>query len=321
VTENPEIVWNDNARNNVTAAIHSMKRELYYAQKADLSTDWRLPSETFQVDYGVPGELTVGGIYLRLYVTNPSWNLRKPREFFRDLLEFAFSPGGRKTDESLELVGTAIGHLLRGQPHLCDALPPMGHLKGVLAAVESDRGPIKRAASIVLLHIASNHACVEALCALQSIQPIVNGMKKRSSGSSDVNVLPLTCEAINHLYAARHSELVFQGIQSQLVPLLLSLLKNGNTADMGPSPSATKAHIVKALQSMSDDERFGAEIQAMLSKSDIWAQYRDQKHDLFLSDKPVAGYLTSSGSSVSGYLTQGSLSKNSIPTSPPPLIE
>lgn len=47
-----------------------------------------------------------------------------------------------------------------------------------------------------------------------------------------------------------------------------------------------------------------------------------QKHDLFLSDKPIAGYLGSSSSSVAGYLTQGSMAKSSsIPNSPPPLIE
>jgi len=272
VTENPEIVWNEVAKSNVINTIHQMKQDLFQVQRSDLSADWKLPSESFQVDYGIAGELVIGGIYLRLYVSNPSWNLRKPREFLRDLLEYAFSPNGytssRKSDESLELVGSALGHLLGAQPHLCDSLPPTGHMKGILQAMESDRNAIKRAGCIVLRVIANNHICIESLCQLDSIQHIVNGMKKRGE------TLPLTCEALNHLFAAKHSELVYQALQSQLIPLLLVLLKS--PADLGPNPSGTKAHIVKALQNMSQDEKHGEEVNGILSKSDIWAQYRDQ---------------------------------------------
>ena len=35
----------------------------------------------------VQGELTVGGVFLRLFVANPGWVLRKPKEFLTDLLE------------------------------------------------------------------------------------------------------------------------------------------------------------------------------------------------------------------------------------------
>ena len=34
------------------------------------------------------------------------------------------------------------------------------------------------------------------------------------------------------------------------------------------------------------------QITAVLEKYPVWKEYKDQKHDLFLSDKPVAGYLT-----------------------------
>jgi DnaJ family protein C protein 13 len=182
-------------------------------------------------------------------------------------------------------------------------------------AMESDTPELKRIAAIVLRHIANNHACLEVLCHIRGIQYIVNGMKKSQ------DMLPVTCEALNHLYSARHSELVSQALQSQLIPLLLNLLKHGGN-DLGPNAAATKANIVHALQSMAQDEKHGPEVDAILSKSDVWLQYRDQKHDLFLSDRPIAGYLTgSSTSTVAGYLTQGSLTKSTIPTSPPPLID
>ena len=34
------------------------------------------------------------------------------------------------------------------------------------------------------------------------------------------------------------------------------------------------------------------QINGILEKFPVWREYKDQKHDLFLSDKPVAGYLT-----------------------------
>ena len=271
-TENPEIVWNANTISNVTTAIQSMKHELFMAQKRDLSVDWRLPSESFQVDYNVADELTIGGIYLRLYVTNPSWNLRKPREFLRDLLEFALSPsasGHKKSADSLDLVGSAIGHLLASQPHMCDALPSMGYLSPILAAMESDRAELKRMSAIILRHISNNHACIEALCHMKSIQCIVNGLNKR------FDMLPVTCEALNHLFGARHSELVAQALECNLIPLLLKILKHGG-GDLGPSPASTVANIVHALQAMAQDEKYGQEVETILAASEIWPQYRDQ---------------------------------------------
>lgn len=34
-----------------------------------------------------PGEVVVGGVYLRLFVANPQWTLRSPRTFLADLLD------------------------------------------------------------------------------------------------------------------------------------------------------------------------------------------------------------------------------------------
>lgn len=51
----------------------------------------------------------------------------------------------------------------------------------------------------------------------------------------------------------------------------------------------------------------------------MWASYRDQKHDLFISDKPaVAGYLTGTAG-VAGYLTMGSGNASTMSSVPPPV--
>lgn len=47
----------------------------------------QLPDD-FTVAYGAgQGELEVGGVFLRIFIAQPGWVLRKPREFLVSLLE------------------------------------------------------------------------------------------------------------------------------------------------------------------------------------------------------------------------------------------
>lgn len=48
------------------------------------------------------------------------------------------------------------------------------------------------------------------------------------------------------------------------------------------NPAAAKAEIVDGLKNVCLDLQYGEKISLMLNKSPIWAQYRDQRHDLFL---------------------------------------
>ena len=83
------------------------------------------------------------------------------------------------------------------------------------------------------------------------------------------------------------------------------------------SPSATKALIVKALKAMTHSLLHGEEVSSVLKANPIWQQYEQQKHDLFLPERPNAGYLTSAPG-VAGYLTSTSMRKT-VPDVPPPM--
>lgn len=100
-----------------------------------------------------------------------------------------------------------------------------------------------------------------------------------------------------------------------------------------------KAQIVAALKAMTSNLTYGDRVAHILNQNPVWAEYRDQKHDLFITDTNVRGYLTGttsayeSGASIlffplyssgapnttAGYLTQGPAKNVEVLTSPPPI--
>lgn len=64
-----------------------------------------------------------------------------------------------------------------------------------------------------------------------------------------------------------------------------------------------------------------SKVETILNNSKIWKDYKDQKHDLFLSSTTISGYLTGSAPAVAGYLTAGSASSNSMNDKLPPPVD
>ena len=73
--------------------------------------------------------------------------------------------------------------------------------------------------------------------------------------------------------------------------------------------------VVTCLKSMQRSLVYGDQVTSILQASSVWSQYESQKHDLFIEDKPVAGYLTSQPGTA-GYLT---MSRSVMPSVPPPI--
>jgi DnaJ family protein C protein 13 len=101
--------------------------------------------------------------------------------------------------------------------------------------------------------------------------------------------------------------LAIQG-EDNLVSSLIKALTNS------VFDTSIKAQIVKILKNLANDLQYGVQVQEMLDESPIWKQYKDQKMDLFLADKPRFAIEASPGQ-TNLYLTQGS----SVPDAPPPV--
>lgn len=75
------ITSSHDVRETITALKNTLANNSFYF------TIQQLP-EDFAVVYGeAEGELSVGGVFLRIFIAQPAWVLRKPREFLIALLE------------------------------------------------------------------------------------------------------------------------------------------------------------------------------------------------------------------------------------------
>lgn len=106
---------------------------------------------------------------------------------------------------------------------------------------------------------------------------------------------------------------------------------------------------MSALKAMTHNLSYGDKVSQLLNSNHIWAEFRDQKHDLFITDTNVRGYLTGKSPNIivlltnlvpyffinwlklifskifkgvaptAGYLTQGPSKNVEVLTSPPPM--
>lgn len=85
IHEHPELIWNDKTKTAVSYAVRDMAESFYSQQKSNAKLNWRDPEVLPEI---MSNELVVSGVYLRLFVQNPGWTLRKPKQFLSDLLDF-----------------------------------------------------------------------------------------------------------------------------------------------------------------------------------------------------------------------------------------
>ncbi|XP_070570129.1 dnaJ homolog subfamily C member 13-like isoform X2 [Ptychodera flava] len=309
--ENPELIWNDESREKVSATVKKMKDDHYRIQKDNPETQWRLPEDFAVVYTDVEGELTVGDVYLRLFIGQPSWVLRKPKEFMIELMQkYSDLISMRAPDgEVLETVTTAVVSLFMAQPMLADQLPPLGHIPKIFQCMSSRNDAIPKSTIQVIFQVADSEVCVRAMAQTECVGQMIMGMKIRR------DMIGLACEALHKMFQKEQDDLVAQALKVDLVPILLRLLDSG--LEMLENPSATKAQIVKSLKAMCTSLKYGEQVSGILDKSEVWSSYKDQKHDLFITETNITGYLTGPG--VAGYLTQGTAS--SMPDAPPPMMD
>lgn len=129
IHEHPELIWNDKTRDNVIYSVLNHSTNFWKQQINDPKCLWKDPDTLKDI---VTDELVVSGVYLKLFISNPCWTLRKPKQFLSDLLDFVSLNINRTTTQkekdALEISTNALVALLHAQPNLADAVPVLGHI-------------------------------------------------------------------------------------------------------------------------------------------------------------------------------------------------
>lgn len=310
--ENPELIWDDNAKTKVSRIITELKEEYYTMQRCNPNVTLKLPDTQNNIDIAT-NEPVVGGVYLRLFIASPAWALRKPKEFLSELMDTSLTLMSKdKIDsDTLELSTQALVCLLQAQPTLADHVPSLGHIPRLCRqmAIQNGQPTVYKAAILILHQLAASETCVSSISQTECINPLKYAMQSRR------DMIAVACETLNRLFSTNEDRLVKQALEAEMVPYLLNLLEG--RLDSIENPGTTKAQIVKALKAMTRSFQLGEKVNAILEKSTVWAEYKDQKHDLFISNAPTLGYLTAGTPVSAGYLTAGPSA--TIPTGPPPV--
>ena len=131
-------------------------------------TPWNAPAEEIQrAQSFVTNELVISGIYVRLFIANPGWVLRKPREFLSDLLENALQSmqSSNPNLESLETITTALVKLLEAQPALADMVPATGYISRILSSISNLDNKFQKP-GVLMINTISRYTFVKHFCGI-----------------------------------------------------------------------------------------------------------------------------------------------------------
>ncbi|KRX18565.1 DnaJ -like protein subfamily C member 13 [Trichinella nelsoni] len=279
-SQNPELVWNSKLRSHAQKVIENLTVEFLDSfADADPAEQWTIPPDVqFDCTKLLPDECVVGGISIRLFVTNPSWPLRNSKQFLIDLFAaFLSDVQNVDTDDSvvehLQLVTKAMTLFLHVHADLCD------------------------------------YICVEKFGETDCMRLFYAALQNYP------DMRHLTSQNLKTLLLMGNEVLLAKAVNCQLHRLLLELL--GSDLPEVDDPLATKAEIVTALNTLAaSNTTFGNEVNAMLNRSAIWNDYRGQNHDLFITQPTEMNFLTDADRSNAS-LTYQENPKN-INEPPPP---
>ncbi|AAZ11909.1 endosomal trafficking protein RME-8, putative [Trypanosoma brucei brucei TREU927] len=290
--ETPELVWTKERRARFVDNCTTYQEEIAALLQRSPSATWSLP-ESIMVEN--IDELQVGGVYLKRYLSQSGWVVRKPKEFLSALLgRFAEECGrsaGERNAEILTLVADSALTLLRTTSSMVDHIVSLGYAQKLFTLMESPEDVVSENALKLVREECGSPVCVESLANFDLIASLLAYQRSHPSQ------LPILMDMLCRLFSRPSSRvnILRLALQNQLVQRLLEWLENGLTPEVcgDQAPAAVRALIIKVLKAIADlkDPIHGQRVEEILSASPVWAKYKEQSHDLFLSGPRVGGYL------------------------------
>jgi len=160
----------------------------------------------------------------------------------------------------------------------------MGHIQGFVNQLSNKRHEIvPKSCLLILRQFAENRLCIDSMIECKYLLTQIFFVIKTYETLTEI-----ACEALSKMFQIDNDELVHQAIKTEFIQHLLKLLDSNQSVHN----SSTKAQIVQILKHMVKNAVYGQQVNALLEKSNVWSEYRDQKHDLLISNSTFSGYLT-----------------------------
>ncbi|CUF24956.1 endosomal trafficking protein, RME-8, putative [Bodo saltans] len=310
--ENPELVWNAERRDRCVELLSKLRSNILEAVAADPAVYWKLPDDAA---HERPEDIQVGGVYLSLFLKQPNWSVRKPKDFLIALLEkFVQCASDQNIEaETLDLVTSCTASFLAGQPSITDFMVALGYTQKLFKMMESKEAAVVISAARIVHEVANSRACVESMSHFDPVSSIMVAFEKLPD---EITLIMDTLERL----VTRSSEkanMIKLALSAKVPQRLLALLETGmsNCAQ----PAAARAIVVKVIKSMlgANDPIYGPQLVSILEANPVWLKFKDQSHDLFLTNTQFGGYLT--GPSRQPVLSLAAPPASMNDSEPPPL--
>lgn len=310
--ENPELIWTDASRVTLNEQLTKMISNLHETQLANPSSTWKLNAD-YELSLTIDnGEFRIAGVYLRLYNQSPGWILSRPKDFLLGLFEFMKENMDKPNfdvsiflrvcslyfltttflsqEKRMELITASICTLFSSQPTLLLLIPPTGYIPIFVNKLRTKNEVIAKSCLSVLLKFAGEAACVSDMMSTNVLAENLNNAFETHPDQSE-----LACDVLVKIFESGNNDFINQAIHCDLIKRLLNILDSN-------ASQSTKAKVVQMLQCIQLNPILGQQITEILAKSNVWNEYKDQKHDLFITHNNSTQYLTGKSSRTCSFI-------------------
>ena len=334
-SESPELIWNGECRTELKTFV---AKALNHQLSCDPGSDFE-PGYDFRVKYRlIENELYIGGVYIRLFLKEPTYHLRNPQLFLQKLTEAwvadmklqmpetdreretaqsSLNPANSSSamtigkDDYIGLITSAIIFVLKINNLLIAQLVSWGFMGKVaqMAKRAMDQGAVgvPLVSCIRVIHqICESVVCMEALIKA-NFDMILMFKKILKPIPRDAGFITEALKKIFLTKAHARYKLFESAMDIRLVEFLVEEVLESPEINNAVDASATKVHTIELLKTMAEDFTYGERVRSILDLFPSWGKYAHQKHDLFITAEQRVDYFLMDGNAGPvGLLTNGS---------------
>jgi len=223
-------------------------------------------------------EIYIGGIYVRLFLNNPNYKIRRPETFIEALLQaheqLAPVVGMAK---DLGYICTCIITVLKVRVTLCDHVANLGYVERLLDRKILTQAHGKKAMLKYMHLLAKSPVACEKFVRGGGASVCFDLMQQEAQRKDVMFVLR---KMLQGSMPSVRTELTTQMEEQGYITAIFEILKNKGD----PVPLKVAAvEVIKAMQD-DEDEATSEAVKASVERYPEWREFKDARHDLFVQE-------------------------------------